>query len=131
MKPEKSLNYSLLAAINKERLVAYMITKGAVVTEIYTYFISRLIDIFAKEKSINNTVFIDDGNRSHCSIFLKRIFLNKKNFERLPPLALPTCRLAPAMAPESQKSETTICRAKKRHQQYRRGRRGRRGRKIH
>ena len=85
LETEKSVNYSILAGINEKKIVGYIVTKGAVTTEIYCYFISRLIDKAVRKHSIKNTIFLADGNTTHSTLFFKRIFLNTNNFEKLPP----------------------------------------------
>ena len=81
---EKSENYSLLGAISQNQLIAFMVTKGSTLSEIYSYFISKLIEHFKYKGIMDKTVFLSDGSKVHKSKFMNEIYKNSYKFITLP-----------------------------------------------
>jgi hypothetical protein len=54
IKSEKSLNFQILAGIPKEKIVAFVLTKGPVTSEIYYYFKSKILEISINENQLDS-----------------------------------------------------------------------------
>ena len=78
IRPPKSTNYSLLAAMDLKRIVGWMVFRGSVKKEDYFSFLMSLNKIFSQTqfKSLNPIFFMDNAKIHKSELYMIKIFNN-------------------------------------------------------